>query len=137
MKHQYSVNMNSLEPQLLGCLLLLMNCEVHPKLFFLKIETLKCEHKFAFPKHNDKCVPFWPTYYISYSTLSLKTYKIKCVELLGTSFETHWKLDLNAYDQQLYVHLAKRHLKHQNLKNVQPFFFLKGKRHEFLGCMLH
>jgi hypothetical protein len=66
-----------------------MNCEVHPKLFKKKIGTLKCEHKFAFPKHNDKCVSFWPTYYISYSSLGKKNYKIKCVELLGTSSETH------------------------------------------------
>jgi hypothetical protein len=90
MKHQYSININSLEPQLLGyssLLFLLMNREVHPKLFFKKSETLKCEYKFAFPKHNDRCAFFWPTYYITYSSKLDKFYKIKCVELLGTSLK--------------------------------------------------
>jgi hypothetical protein len=90
MKHQYSININSLEPQLLGCLLLLfllMNCEVHPKLLLFKSETLKCEYKFAFPKHNDRCAFFWPTYYITCSSKSGKIYKIKCVELLETSLK--------------------------------------------------
>jgi hypothetical protein len=61
MKHQYSINMNSLEPQFLGCILLfllLMTCEVHPKLFLKKFETLGCEHKFAFPNIMIDVFPF-------------------------------------------------------------------------------
>jgi hypothetical protein len=89
-----------------------MNCDVHPKLLCFKSEILKCEHKFAFPKHNDRCASFWPPYYINYSSKFSKIYKIKCVELLGTFSKICWEFDLNTYDQQLYVHLVKRHWEH-------------------------
>ncbi len=60
---------HSLEPQLVGCLLLvlLITCEVHPQLFLKEI--WKCEGKFTFPKHDKRCASLWPSYYITYSTL--------------------------------------------------------------------
>jgi hypothetical protein len=90
MKHQYSININSLEPQLLGCLLLLVlliYCEVHPKLFFLNLKLWNVNISLHFQKTMIDVLFFWPTYYITYSSKSGKIYKIKCVELLGTSLK--------------------------------------------------
>jgi hypothetical protein len=39
-------------------------------------------------------------------------------------------------NQQLYVHLAERHWEHQNLKNLEPPFLWKKKKHEFLGVQV-
>jgi hypothetical protein len=57
--------------------------------------------------------------------------------IIRNIFKTHWKLDPNTYNQQLYVHLVERHWEHQNLKKFEPPFHPKGEKHEFHGCMLH